>query len=53
MPDGIDRARELAARRDAARRDRDFATADALRDEIAALGFRVVDGPTEIGRAHV
>ena len=46
MPDGIDRARELAARRDAARRARDFATADALRDEIAALGFRVVDGPT-------
>ena len=46
MPDTIDRARELAARRDAARRDRDFAAADALRDEIEALGFRVVDGPT-------
>lgn len=42
----------LAARRDAARREREFALADALRDEIAALGYAVVDGPsgTEVER---
>jgi glycosyltransferase involved in cell wall biosynthesis len=37
--------RELAARRSAARAARDFDEADALRDEIAARGYRVVDEP--------
>ncbi len=36
--------RDLAARRDRARDERDFATADRLRDEIAALGWEVRDG---------
>ncbi|HEV3071291.1 MAG TPA: cysteine--tRNA ligase [Solirubrobacteraceae bacterium] len=36
--------RELAAQRDRARAERDFATADRLRDEIAALGWEVRDG---------
>lgn len=60
-------ARELARRRAEARAARDFAVADALRDEIAALGFEVVDGadafelrpaaaqpsePDEISRIH-
>lgn len=35
----------LARRRDAARAARDFAAADALRDEITGRGYRVVDGP--------
>lgn len=35
----------LAARRQAARAEKDFAEADALRDEIASLGYRVVDEP--------
>jgi len=35
----------LARRRSAARTDRDFAVADALRDEIAAAGWRVTDTP--------
>lgn len=35
----------LAAERQQARAARDFARADALRDEIAALGFKVVDTP--------
>jgi cysteinyl-tRNA synthetase len=37
--------RELAERRSAARDARNFAEADALRDEIAARGYRVVDDP--------
>jgi cysteinyl-tRNA synthetase len=37
--------RELAGRRDAARAERDFAAADRLRDEIAAQGWEVRDGP--------
>lgn len=37
--------RELAERRAASRAARDFAEADALRDAIAALGYRVVDEP--------
>jgi cysteinyl-tRNA synthetase len=45
MPEASEAARELAARRAAARRERDFATADALRDELASLGFRMVDRP--------
>jgi len=36
---------DLLARRAAARAARDYATADALRSEIAELGFDVVDGP--------
>jgi len=35
----------LVERRAAARGARDYATADGLRDEIAALGFEVIDGP--------
>jgi hypothetical protein len=36
---------DLAERRARAREARDFATADALRDEIAAEGWMVADGP--------
>jgi cysteinyl-tRNA synthetase len=36
---------ELAERREQAREARDFAAADQLRDEIAALGWEVRDGP--------
>jgi cysteinyl-tRNA synthetase len=36
---------DLAERRAAARVAKDFATADALRDELAALGWTVVDAP--------
>ncbi len=47
-PDGADgpdeAAQELLARREAARAARDFAAADALRDELAALGWTVRDG---------
>ena len=35
---------ELASRRELARAERDFAAADRLRDEIAALGWEVRDG---------
>jgi cysteinyl-tRNA synthetase len=37
--------RGLAAQREQARAERDFAAADRLRDEIAALGWEVRDGP--------
>jgi len=37
--------RELADQRERARADRDFAAADRLRDEIAALGWEVRDAP--------
>ncbi|MFI5004160.1 MAG: cysteine--tRNA ligase [Solirubrobacterales bacterium] len=37
--------RELAARREQAREGRDFAAADRLREEIAAAGWEVRDGP--------
>jgi len=46
-------AHELLARREAARAARDFAAADALRDELAALGWEVRDsagGPALIPR---
>jgi cysteinyl-tRNA synthetase len=46
-------AQELLARREAARAVRDYATADALRDELAALGWEVRDsahGPALIPR---
>ncbi len=36
---------ELASRRELARAERDFAAADRLRDEIAAQGWEVRDGP--------
>jgi cysteinyl-tRNA synthetase len=36
---------DLAAERERARGERDFAAADRLRDEIAALGWEVRDGP--------
>ena len=35
----------LIDKRNAARKDRDFATADAVRDELAAAGIRIDDGP--------
>jgi cysteinyl-tRNA synthetase len=38
-------AETLLAERDAARSARDYATADRLRDELAELGWDVVDGP--------
>ncbi len=48
-----DAAQELLARREAARAARDFAAADELRDELAALGWVVrdsADGPTLVPR---
>ena len=42
LPEG---ASELLDRRSAARAAKDWSTADALRDELAALGVAVVDGP--------
>jgi cysteinyl-tRNA synthetase len=38
-------AEELIARREAARAARDFATSDALREELKALGVEVTDRP--------
>ncbi|MHB1572020.1 MAG: cysteine--tRNA ligase, partial [Solirubrobacteraceae bacterium] len=38
-------AAELAARREQARAERDWALADRLRDELRALGWEVRDGP--------
>jgi cysteinyl-tRNA synthetase len=44
--DELDEAtRLLVAARDAARRVRDFARADAIRDELAGAGWTVEDGP--------
>jgi cysteinyl-tRNA synthetase len=46
-------ARELLERRQAARAAKDFAAADRLRDELAALGWEVrdsADGPTLVPR---
>jgi cysteinyl-tRNA synthetase len=45
MADVPDDVRRLAAERDERRRARDFGAADALRERIADLGFRVVDAP--------
>jgi cysteinyl-tRNA synthetase len=42
VPDGVE---ALLRDRDAARAARDYARADALRDEIGAAGFDVVDAP--------
>ena len=41
-----DHVTALVAKRDEARRNRDFATSDALRSELEALGWTVEDGPT-------
>jgi len=38
-------AQELLTQREIARGDRDWATADRLRDQITDLGFRVIDTP--------
>ena len=43
MADVPDAVRRLAAERDERRAAKDFAAADALRDRIADLGYRVVD----------
>lgn len=43
IPDGI---RAIAEARDAARARHDWDEADALRDRLAALGWRVSDGPS-------
>jgi cysteinyl-tRNA synthetase len=45
MSDVPEEVRALAAERQEARAAKDFARADALRDVIAGLGFKVVDGP--------
>jgi cysteinyl-tRNA synthetase len=45
VSDVPDEVRDLARRRTEARAARDFAAADELRDEIAAHGYRVTDGP--------
>jgi cysteinyl-tRNA synthetase len=42
---GAEAVEELLARRLAARRDRDFATADRIRDELVANGIVILDGP--------
>ena len=42
IPDDVSR---LLAERDAARASRDYAAADALRDQLGELGWDVVDGP--------
>ncbi len=45
MSDVPGEVRALAEERQRARTAKDFARADALRDRIAEIGFRVVDGP--------
>jgi cysteinyl-tRNA synthetase len=35
----------LIAKRNAARKDKDFATADAVRDQLSAAGIKIEDGP--------
>ena len=44
-PQADEYARELATQRDRARAERDFARADAIRDELATLGWSVTDTP--------
>lgn len=46
MSDVPDPIRRLADERAAARAAKDYARADALRDELAAAGWRVVDAPS-------
>lgn len=50
-PEVPEEVRGLVAEREEARRNRDFAAADALRDRIAAAGFEVTDTP-EGTRVH-
>lgn len=45
MSEVPEEVRALVAEREERRTAKDFAAADALRDRIAALGFRVVDSP--------
>jgi cysteinyl-tRNA synthetase len=45
MSEVPENVRELASRRDEARREKDFAAADALRERIRELGFEVTDSP--------
>jgi hypothetical protein len=45
MPRIPEEVRRLAAEREERRTAKDFAAADGLRDRIAELGWRVVDGP--------
>jgi cysteinyl-tRNA synthetase len=44
---GVDEAKveELLARRAEARQNKDFATSDAIRDELLAMGVAIKDGP--------
>ena len=49
MPDAPDHVDALARRRTEARMAKDFATADVLRDEIAAAGWEVIDEPGGYG----
>lgn len=44
-PAQLAQAQELLTQREIARGDRDWATADRLRDQITDLGFRVIDTP--------
>jgi cysteinyl-tRNA synthetase len=44
-PEVPEEVRRLAAERDEARARKDFAAADALRDQIAGLGYQVADSP--------
>ena len=43
--DGLDEAQALARERDDARSAKDFARADAIRDQLTAMGFQVMDTP--------
>jgi hypothetical protein len=45
VPEVPEEVRRLGAERDQRRGAKDFAAADALRDQIAELGFRVMDSP--------
>ena len=45
MTEVPDEVRTLAIHRERKRAAKDFVAADELRDQIAALGFRVIDGP--------
>ena len=43
---------DLINQRQAARKQRDFATADDIRDQLAAVGIKVVDQPDGAVRWH-
>ena len=40
-----DEVKELVRRRDEARKAKDFATSDAIRDQLSAMGLEVMDTP--------